>query len=256
MITSILLSVPQNLTFEFHTRGGRVFRGMLKTAVIGFVLSSHSLGAFCNACNDGGRLLGSEISPQLLVHPTVKHLLGERVESLASCDMCLFQTSSPLQSDTVSFTMDVAPKPSTTTFSYKLVHKSAMEGAGPSVAMSNSSTRKRQKLVVSAPEMGAFPQCRDPQLRRENVLSAVCKAEISENVHTLPPMGSIVEAALLAERVGAEAGVLVTELEQIKAANRDLHATNETLRAKLTNATIQIGGLQEANQQLEEENAH
>uniref|UniRef100_A0A803PHK1 Uncharacterized protein n=1 Tax=Cannabis sativa TaxID=3483 RepID=A0A803PHK1_CANSA len=62
-------------------------------------------------------------------------------------------------------------------------------------------------------------------------------------------------AALLAERTTTEVGALVTELDQVWVANRDLDATNETLQAELLEAKFQIWGLLQANQQLEEESA-
>uniref|UniRef100_A0A803P1P2 Uncharacterized protein n=1 Tax=Cannabis sativa TaxID=3483 RepID=A0A803P1P2_CANSA len=253
------------LTFEFCTRGGRVFCGILKTIVIGFMISSHSLCAFYNACNDGSRLLGSEISPQLLVHPTVRHLLSERIESFTS---------------------------------YGRYSKSAMEGAGSLEATSDSFARKRQKLVkereANRALKGRLEAERLQVYKRAIVLSTVRKIEISEDVHTPNPTRLTIKvealeksleykvgreaapfaaklldhvarsasklpmkawasssstyivslahstkrqagwAALLTKKVAAEDGVLVTELEQVKAANRDLRATNETLRVELT----------------------
>uniref|UniRef100_A0A803QSK0 Uncharacterized protein n=1 Tax=Cannabis sativa TaxID=3483 RepID=A0A803QSK0_CANSA len=46
----------------------------------------------------------------------------------------------------------------------------------------------------------------------------------------------IASTFLFVLRVATEAGMLVTELEQVKAANRDLRAFNETLWGELTNA--------------------
>uniref|UniRef100_A0A803P9Q8 Uncharacterized protein n=1 Tax=Cannabis sativa TaxID=3483 RepID=A0A803P9Q8_CANSA len=48
----------------------------------------------------------------------------------------------------------------------------------------------------------------------------------------------------------------VTELEQVKADNRNLRNANETLLAKLTEARLQVEGLQKENQLLEEKNTH
>uniref|UniRef100_A0A803P110 Uncharacterized protein n=1 Tax=Cannabis sativa TaxID=3483 RepID=A0A803P110_CANSA len=103
--------------------------------------------------------------------------------------------------------------------------------------------------------------------RRAIVLSAVCKAEISDGMHALPPVGPTMEVealekrvaykvALLVERAAKEADTLVAELEQVKADSRDLHNANVTFLAELTEARLQVEGLQKENQQLEDENAH
>uniref|UniRef100_A0A803NIF7 Uncharacterized protein n=1 Tax=Cannabis sativa TaxID=3483 RepID=A0A803NIF7_CANSA len=64
------------------------------------------------------------------------------------------------------------------------------------------------------------------------------------------------KVSLLAERAAKEVGMLVSKLEQVKVYNRDLHNTNKTLLAEITEVRLQVKVLQKENWLLEDENAH
>uniref|UniRef100_A0A803QGL9 Uncharacterized protein n=1 Tax=Cannabis sativa TaxID=3483 RepID=A0A803QGL9_CANSA len=167
--------------------------------------------------------------------------------------------------------------------------RTVMERSSSSKTACNSgSGRKRQMPETVVAGTGAHPLCHDPPLRlgqpRERevnkalkerleaekvlvrrwvaVLSAVWKAEISDDLHILTPAWPTVEVealekylaskvALLAERTAKEADTLVTELEQVKEDNRDLRNANDTLLAELTEAKLLIEGLKKENLLLE-----
>uniref|UniRef100_A0A803P449 Uncharacterized protein n=1 Tax=Cannabis sativa TaxID=3483 RepID=A0A803P449_CANSA len=252
------------LTFGFRLRTGCVFYRKLKTAMIGLGQFFNLLSILYDACNDGSHPLGSEISFELLTSKCRIPLRANRNVCFV-WNLCFSVTYTAPETLIMTSLLQLVS-------SFVYLFKSfggCLEWYTMSVpnkvelsetAGSSSSARKRQKLVrekeanktlkrasrveeatnlsANGRDVGSLQDRTSGGDACSASSGADCRGRGSRESIGLKRgcfhAGSQCKAASRWEWATVEVGVLVTELERVKASNRDLGADNETLWVELT----------------------
>uniref|UniRef100_A0A803PRY7 Uncharacterized protein n=1 Tax=Cannabis sativa TaxID=3483 RepID=A0A803PRY7_CANSA len=247
-------------------------RALMEEIVIGFEQTFHLLSAYHDACNDGSRLLGGDTPYQLSTNPTVRCLLGERVELFASRGRRLFlapsssaRTQRKGHQPHILLTTVVCPGDIDVVLAVSIMRSESLVVLGCTYSFYFVPISGRRHAHPAPFGLTVEVEALEKRLtfkvgREAAPFATELLDQVTGNASELPMETWVYcsrmdvfalahstkhQVALLAERTAQEADTVVTELEQVKGENRDLRNANETLLAELTEAKLQIEGLKE-----------